>query len=86
MTTLTLSEAARKAAIQTKAGRTLTGEDIRLRCKKMGVTAPTPTAWGGVIQSMIRSGILENSGKSARMNSPQARGRRSPVYIRNSVR
>ena len=81
-----LLEAARKAALRTKVGKTLTGETIRLRCQESGVTAPTPAAWGGVIQSLVRAKLLTKTNETARMTSLQARGRRSPVYVRNSTR
>lgn len=89
MTTATSTElksAARKAAMQTKAGRTITGEQIRQRCENMNVFASSPAAWGGVIQGLVRQGVLESTGETARMTSPQARGRRSPVYTRLSSR
>ena len=82
----TLVVAARKAAIRTKAGRTITGEQIRQRVEAQGITPRTPSAWGGVIQSLVRSGLLKKTGETVAMSSPQARGRKSPVYERLSVR
>lgn len=79
----TLTDAARKAALKTKAGRTITGEEIRQRVLKEVSGAIPPSAWGGVIQGLVRSGLLSNTGDTTKMESPQARGRRSPVYIRN---
>ena len=81
-----LLEAARKAALRTKVGKPITGETIRLRCEESGVTAPTPSVWGGVIQSLVRANVLTKTDETVRMTSPQARGRRSPVYMRNSTR
>lgn len=81
-----LQTAARKAALKTKAGRTITGEQIRQRCESQNIFASAPSAWGNVIGNLIRQGILENTGETARMTSPQARGRRSPVYTRMATR
>lgn len=81
-----LIEAARKAALRTKVGKTITGETIRLRCQESGVTAPTPSAWGGVIQSLVRANVLTKTDETVRAKSIQARGRRLPVYTRNSTR
>lgn len=81
-----LKKAARKAAMKTKAGARVTGEQIRTRCEDMNIVASSPSAWGGVIQGLVRQGILENTGETARMEAPQARGRRSPVYTRLATR
>lgn len=81
-----LKASARKAAMQTKAGAKVTGEQIRTRCEDMNVFASSPSAWGGVIQGLVRQGVLENTGETARMQAPQARGRRSPVYTRLATR
>lgn len=87
-TTLTLTEAARKAAVQTRVGGKITGETIRTRVQESSKKFKnvTPAAWGGVIQGLVRSGVLAPTGETVKMTSPQARGRRSPVYTRQSVR
>lgn len=77
---------ARDAALKTKVGRTITGEIIRTRCVEAGVKNIPSSAWGGVVQSLVRQGILTKTAEYARMESPQARGRKSPVYVRNSTR
>lgn len=84
--TTNLTEAARKAAMKTKAGSKLTGEDIRTRVQSMGITAQSASAWGGTIQSLIRQGVLEKTDETRVMKSAQARGRKSPVYVRQAVR
>lgn len=81
-----LKSAARRAAMKTKAGSTVTGEQIRQRVESMDIFAASPSAWGGVIQGLVRQGVLENTGNTARMTAPQARGRRSPVYTRLATR
>ncbi len=82
MPNTTLIEAARKAALKTRRGRTITGETIRQRVEETGVFADSPNQWGGIIGSLKNSGVLETTGETTKMLSPAARGRQTPVYTR----
>ena len=84
--TSTLLEAARKAALKTKVGRPITGEEIRLRVESMGLVAEKSAVWGSVIKSLVNQNLLGQTDQKARMVSPKARGRMSPVYTRLSAR
>ena len=59
-----------------------TGEDIRLACVKEGISASHPNAWGGLVQGMVRSGMIVETGEWKAARSPRSHARRIPVYSR----
>ncbi len=83
MKTLTLREYARQAAMKTRRGRTLTGEDIRFRVEGLGITANSPNQWGGIVQSLINEGVLTRTNDFTRMTDPRSHGRTTRVYLRS---
>jgi len=64
----------------------VTGEQLRERAITSGFNTDTPSDWARATNRLIRAGILTPTGTSVAANSPQARGRKVPVYTRNSAR
>lgn len=83
---MTVNESIRDAALRTKVGRTVTGEQLRDRAIAAGTTTNTSSDWGRGVSKLIASGLLTATGETVKATSPQARGRRLPVYTRNSAR
>ena len=63
-------------------GEDFTGEDIRLACVKEGISPSHPNAWGGLVQGMVRSGMIVETGEWKAARSPRSHARRIPVYSR----
>lgn len=63
------------------ASSTVTGEEIREFLLENGVEPPHhQNVWGALIRIAIARGYLEPTGDVRPMKSPQAHGRRTPVY------
>jgi len=81
-----LYEAVRKAALSTRVGKNITGEQLRERVIAKGITTNTPSDWGRATRKLIASGLLVPTGTITTASSPQAHKRKLPVYRRVSVR
>lgn len=62
------------------AGDEVTGEDVRLQCVAAGVDAEHPNAWGAVVNALVRSGQLEDTGRMKHMETERSHARRTPIY------
>ena len=65
-----------------KAGKEITGEDIRIDLESVGVKPDHFNAWGGFISGLVRKGILVKTGNYRQMKRPQSHARVNPVYYR----
>jgi hypothetical protein len=83
---INVNESVRRAALKTKVGKTVNGEQLRERAMASGTTTNNPTDWGRAVSRLIKAGILTPTGDTVRASSPQARGRQLTVYTRNSAR
>lgn len=64
-------------------GWTGTGEEIRRIYRDCGGQLPTHhNAWGGVINGMVRRGILVKTGKRKHMVTSKSHSRSTDVYVR----
>lgn len=65
-----------------EAGTEGIGEDFRFLLKDHGVPDPVhPNAFGALINTMKRRGVLVETGEYRPMRGAKANGRRSPVYL-----
>lgn len=58
------------------------GRRPRLACCDKGVFAHHPNAWGAFINSALRSGLIEPTGKYRAMRDRRSHGRETRVYRR----
>lgn len=63
-------------------GTLVTGEDIRLACAERGIVPHVANAWGGIVNRLIRSGVLEPTGQRVAMLAPGSHARKTDVYRR----
>lgn len=62
-------------------GREMTGEDIRTYLENIGVKPRNgPNAWGGMIASLIKMGLLSKTGEYRPMIRLKSHARSTPVY------
>ena len=62
------------------AGAEVTGEDIRLRLQQEGIEPGHPNAWGGLVSTRARSGVLTDTGQTRKMKAQASHARRTPVW------
>ena len=62
------------------AGAEVTGEDIRLRLQREGIEPGHPNAWGGLVSTMVRAGVLTDTGQTRKMRAQASHARRTPVW------
>lgn len=82
----TFYKAARKAALQTKAGRYVTGETIKVRLAEQGIVPERNNDIANAVAQLKREGILVPTGESVKSTTPAARGRKVAIYLRQSTR
>lgn len=63
-------------------GTLVTSEDIRLACAERGIVPHVANAWGGIVNRLIRSGVLEPTGQRVAMRAPGSHARKTDVYRR----
>jgi hypothetical protein len=57
-----------------------TGEDIRLYCTAIAGYPKHPNAWGGLVNALIKRGVIEETGEYTPMRDPNSHARRTAVY------
>lgn len=57
-----------------------TGEDIRIILTKIGLRPNHPNAWGALVMSAIKFGILINTGKVTKMKTKTSHARKTSIY------
>lgn len=62
------------------AGQEVLAEEWRLLCAEHGLTPHHPNAWGGLTNSLIRSGVIIGTGRLAKSRDPRSHARRQPVW------
>lgn len=58
----------------------MTGEDFRVACIENGVKPHHHNAWGGIVAGLVRSGYLQDTGRTTTMKSPGSHARKTTVY------
>jgi len=62
-------------------GHHLTGEDIKMRLRSLGIGDPkNPNAWGSLIYWASSQGIIKDSGMLRKSKLPSAHARRAIVW------
>ena len=57
------------------------GETFRRDVVECGLPGPAhPNAWGALFSRIARSGLVVDTGRTAKMEAPDSHARRSPVY------
>lgn len=64
-------------------GTELTGEDIRVDCEAIGIHPSHHNAWGGATMRLVKSGVLQNTGRLTAMRTKKSHARKTPVYVRS---
>ena len=62
-----------------------TGEDIRRALTTYGVTPHHHNAWGALIRSAVKTGILIDTGTVRQMKDVASHARRTPIYTKAAV-
>ena len=62
----------------------VTGEDIRLACLAEGVGPHHHNAWGGLINQLIRDGVLHPTGRYTPMRARGSHARKTQIYTRSA--
>lgn len=62
------------------AGQEVLAEDWRLLCAEHGITPHHPNSWGGLTLSMMRSGVIIDTGRLGKSRDPRSHARRQPVW------
>jgi len=83
---MNINEYVRKAAMTVRAGKEVTGEDLRLTAEKLGAVTDNPTDWARAISTLKNKGVLSVTGRYRRAIVPSSRGRKMPIYTRVSTR
>lgn len=76
----TFTDAALTALRQFPQGYEGTGEQIRLLIERRGIRPHHPNAWGAVINTAVRRGLLTDTGRMERMNTLKSHARKTSVY------
>lgn len=58
----------------------LTGEDIRRRLSERGIEPHHHNAWGALISTAVKRGILIDSGMTVRMKDERSHARKTTLY------
>jgi hypothetical protein len=61
-------------------GMLLTGEDVRLRLREIGIRPHHHNAWGSLIKTAVDRKLLEPTGRWFRMKDVSSHARRTPEY------
>ncbi len=64
--------------------QSFTGEDVRFHCSKMVGLPHHSNAWGALINSLVKRGIIEKTGEYRPMRDDNSHARSTPVYRRLS--
>jgi hypothetical protein len=60
----------------------MTGEDIRLACEAAGVKPHHNNAWGAMVLTLVREGLLEPTNEYRPMRAKGSHARKTQVYRR----
>ena len=60
-------------------GSAISGEDIRRECTALNIVPTSPYAWGGIILSARRRGLVEDTGAKIKMTDPTSNERLTPI-------
>jgi hypothetical protein len=66
-------------------GRICTGETIKHDAIAKGIKPHHHNAWGGIMQGITRSGMLQETGRWPQATSTQSHARRLPEYVRTEL-
>lgn len=63
-------------------GKRFIGEDVRLDAEAAGVFPHHPNAWGGVFASIVKSGMVKETGRIVQPKSTKSHACRKPEWER----
>ena len=66
-------------------GAVVTGEDIRRGVQRQGIEPHHHNAWGALISSAVRLGLITETGRWVPMQDKKSKARRTPEYYRTGV-
>jgi hypothetical protein len=61
-------------------GQEVLAEEWRLLCEHHGLNPHHPNAWGGLTNSLVRSGVITDTGRLGKSRDPRSHARRQPVW------
>lgn len=61
-------------------GHEVTGEDVRLECARVGIEPHHHNAWGAMVATWVREGLLVATGRYQPMRAKGSHGRETKVY------
>lgn len=62
-------------------GKNVTGEEIRLLCLKRGIRPHHHNAWGGIVNALVRRGVLVRLNGMKSMVDPTSHARKTFCYL-----
>ena len=62
------------------AGQEVLAEDWRLLCREHGINPHHPNAWGGLTNSLLRAGVIIDTGRLSKSKDPRSHARRQPIW------
>ena len=63
-----------------------TGEDLRVLISNKGILPHHPNAWGAVIMTLVRCGVLTKTGSYSKMKIKGSHARQTPVYFKGEIK
>ena len=81
----TFMERAMAALDALESGSVVTGEDIRFSCTEKKIAPHHPNAWGALISSAVKKGLIRETGRWVPMRDVRSKARRTPEYYRTEV-
>ena len=61
-------------------GQEVLAEQFRLLCESNGVRPHHCNAWGGLTAALMKSGVIEETGRLEKSRAPKSHARRQPVW------
>lgn len=61
-------------------GQEVLAEDWRLLCEQHGIQPHHPNAWGGLTYSLLRAGVIVDTGRLSKSKDPRSHARRQPIW------
>lgn len=61
-------------------GREVLAEEFRALCEQAGIRPHHCNAWGGLTASLVKAGVIEDTGRVERSRDPRSHARRQPVW------
>jgi hypothetical protein len=62
------------------AGQEVLAESFRVLCEEENILPHHHNAWGGLTNSLVKQGVLIDTGKMAKSSRPTSHARRQPIW------